>query len=360
VRLLRASLLLPAVLALGLAGCRQDDEIKKDIFTYQDREEIHKRVAIFEREKFVWFVLLSGPEAEVKKQTATFDEFVRSIRFDVKQEKDKESQPITWTQPKDWRKDPPGPPESVRSAGFRIDSKPKELEVTVTKLPIKNYTLLDNIRRWEREVNVPLSEREDEPSANVKLARDKVDGQPVTWVDVTGYAVHTVSKPPGAVAHGKGFMPPLDLKKQQGKGNGNPFTYTVPAGWRKQEIGPKRIAVDIYKIGDERNAIELTLTNLGGTPGTNINRWRDEVGLPKLSDEKAISTAVQMKIAGIDSYYVDVDNPAGPAAANRTLAVIIPMGQTSWFVKMWGPSEIVGQHKNEFKTFVESFQLDAR
>jgi hypothetical protein len=360
VRFLRAPLLLPAVLALGLAGCRQDDEIKKDIFTYQDREEIHKRVAIFEREKFVWFVLLSGPEAEVKKQTATFDEFVRSIRFDVKQDKDKESQPITWTQPKDWRKDPPGPPGSVRSAGFRIDCKPKELEVTVTKLPMKNYTLIDNLRRWEREVNVPLSEREDEPSANVKLLRDKIDGQPVTWVDVTGYAVHTVSKPPGSVAHGKGFMPPLDLKKQGGNGNDSPFTYTAPAGWRKQAIGPGRLAVDIYKIGDERSEIELTLTNFGGSPGDNINRWRGDIKLRKLPEADAEATAVRMKIAGIDSYYVDMDNPAGPPEANRTVAVIIPMGQTSWFVKMWGPSEIVGQHKNEFKTFVESFQLDAR
>jgi hypothetical protein len=359
VRFLRASLLLFAVAVLFIAGCRQDDEIKKDIFTYQDREAIHKRVAIFEREKYVWFILLSGPEADVKKHTPTFDEFVSSVRFDVKQDKEKESLPIKWTEPKDWRKDPAGSPESMRYAGFRIDNKPKELEVTVTKLPIKGYTLLDNIHRWEKQVNVPPSEREDQPGATVRIVRDKIDGQPVTWVDVSGYAVHTVSRPPVPSAQGKGFMPALDLKKPE-KGRGSPFTYTAPAGWRKQEVGPGRLAVEIYKIGDERNQVELTLTNFGGSPGDNINRWRDELKLPRLPEGEATESALRMKIAGIDSYYADIANPRAPAQWNRTLAVIIPMNQMNWFVKMWGPNDIIEKHKNEFETFVKSFQLDAR
>jgi hypothetical protein len=355
VRFLRACLILFAV-AISVAGCRPDDEIKKDIFTYQDREEIHKRVAVFEREKLVWFVLLSGPEADVKKNTATFDEFVRSVRFDVKQDKDKENLPITWIQPKDWRKDPAGPPDSLRYAGFRIDNKPKELEVAVTKLPNKGYTLLDNIRRWEKQVNVPPSEHEDQLGAAVKLVRDKIDGQPVTWVDVTGYAVHTVSRPPAPTAHGKGFMPPLDLKKPA-KGRSSPFTYTAPAGWRKQEVGPGRLVAEIYKIGEGRNEIELTISSFGGSPADNINRWRDEVKLPRLPEREAVESAKRKKVAGIDSYYADVENPRAPEF--RTLAVMIPSAPMNWFVKMWGPRDIVEQHKKDFEAFVDSFQLNA-
>ena len=67
-----------------------------------------------------------------------------------------------------------------------------------------------------------------------------------------------------------------------------------------------------------------------------------------------------MRIADIKSDYVEIVNPRGPAAANHTLGVIIPMPETNWVVKMWGPSNLVGQHKNAFETFVKSFKLDAR
>jgi hypothetical protein len=356
VRILRATLILAAALvSTTLSGCREDEVIHKETVSYPDRETIAKHIAVFEREEFVWFLLLSGPEAEVKKQTPVFDEFVRSTRFN---EPDNKDAPLIWKEPKEWRKDPPSG-GMLRYAGFRIDAKPKELEVAVTRMPVKGFSLLANINRWEKQVNLQTSDRLDELGPNVKVKREKIADQAVTWVDLQGLAVHTVSQPPQPMAkNANNFMPPMQLKKQAGGGKG-PFKFETPKGW--QEIAPGMVAVNKFRVGDGAKAATVSLTALSGSVGSNLNRWRKEVQLPELSEQDATATAVKMKVAGIDAYYADIANPAGPPASNRTLGVIIPIGQTTWFIKMWGPHDFVGQQKSDFETFVKSIQfLDAR
>ena len=80
---------------------------------------------------------------------------------------------------------------------------------------------MDSLRAvWEPRVVPPPSERADQLGKNVTTKRDEIDHQVMTWVDVKGYAVHIVSRPPDATALAKGFMPPLDLKKKPAKGGG--------------------------------------------------------------------------------------------------------------------------------------------
>ena len=102
----------------------------------------------------------------------------------------------------------------------------------------------------------------------------------------------------------------------------------------------------------------LTAVRNGGDPAANINRWRGQVGLPELAEDEIAKSVSVLPMAGIKNVYVDLANPAGPAGKNRTLGVIIPHDRTTWFVKMMGPHDWVGQNKNAFETFVKSFKLD--
>ena len=88
---------------IGLAGCMENEEIKKAEVTFEDRQPMRLRVAIFKQEKLWWFIRLSGPEVLVRQHEAAYEKFVREIRFD-----DKKTPPIVVTEPKEWRKDPPG------------------------------------------------------------------------------------------------------------------------------------------------------------------------------------------------------------------------------------------------------------
>ena len=342
VRLLRATLILSAVLLPALPGCRQEDEIKQEIVTYEDREPINLRVAIVRAADFVWFFRLDGPESQVKEHFEAFGAFVRSVRFT-----EKEDAPITWTEPKEWKKDLP---HKDRYASFRIAAKPKELEVKVTRLPANLYKVMDNMHRWQKQVNLPLSE---EAADNEKyLTREKVANHEVTWVNMTGLGVHTLSKGADPMADGeKDFLPRIQMN-QAGR---IPFKFTVPEGWVKKK--PREFVLEVYEIADGANKAEVTLSTAGGNLPANINRWCEQVGLRKMNGEEMVKAGIRLEVAGIDSFYVDLANPEGPPLKNRTLGVIVPLKRSSYFfVKMSGPHDLVGQHKNEFETFVKSFK----
>jgi hypothetical protein len=351
VRFLRPSLLLFGACLAGLAGCERDqreEEIVVDTVTHPDREPIRLRVGAIQRGEVIWFFRISGPKDEVANHEAEFNEFVRSAKF--AEEKEQHAEPVVWTEPKSWRKDPPG---GMRYAGFRIKAQPKELEVTVTRLPAGENWLLTNVHRWQKQVNVPAAAKiEDFKPEEVQKEKE------ITWVDLKGLGVHIVSKPPERIAAGnaKKFQLP-QVKKAAPAGKKVPFDYDLPEGWEQAPLTGK-FMVERYVLA--QGEVQVTLTPVGGTLAMNVNRWRDEIGLPAIAEAAVKESAMTLKFADIKADYVEIINPRGPAAKNHTLGVIIPTPQTNWVIKMWGPTNLVGQNKNAFETFVKSFKPDAR
>ncbi len=192
------------------------------------------------------------------------------------------------------------------------------------------------------------------------MKRDKVGAQAVTWVDLRGLGVHTVSKPPEPMAAGnpKKFLPGAMLKKKQAavaaQGDKLPFTYDIPAGWVKKP--PRQFILAAFEVKEGNQSAELTLSTLGGSVGGNIKRWRDQVGLPEVTDAEAERQAIERQVAGRNAYYVDLFNKA--AGQKRILGIVIPMGRESLFIKMTGPHEVIGKHMDEFEAFVKSFKIE--
>jgi hypothetical protein len=339
-----------------LAGCSQEEPIQQFTVSHEERESIRLRVAIFPRKDWVWFVRLSGPEKQVNEQSASFEQFVKSIRFDVP----KSSTPINWDEPKGWKKDAS---TTERYAGFRIDAKPRQLEVTVTRLPADKYKLIDNMHRWQKQINVPLSESMDDTKAYV--TPDVVGEQAMSWVDMKGLGIHAISKPPSPVVGGKNKLPGGLL----GRGKVEvPFKYTVPkdAGWMEKEApedGITSVFIDVSE-GDQHAKVTFTALPRRGDVGlaANIRRWRGQLQLPDRDIPKAEleKSAVSMPLLGVQASYVDLENPQGVPHMNRILAVLLPLREHTWVIRMSGPSNWVGQNKNAFETFVKSFRLDVQ
>ncbi len=74
-----------------------------------------------------------------------------------------------------------------------------------------------------------------------------------------------------------------DLKK--------PVEYTVPAGWRP---APKRQFVEAaFQAGPRDAVVEVTVSDpLGGDVAGNVNRWREQVGLPPISDPAELQKTI--------------------------------------------------------------------
>jgi hypothetical protein len=114
---------------------------------------------------------------------------------------------------------------------------------------------------------------------------------------------------------------------------------------------------------DGKKMAKVTITALGGGGGgigANVVRWREQVGLPKPNEADLSKELKMLSIAGKDAPFVDFDNPSSPKADNRIVGLILPLDDATWFIKMIGPSELVGREKANFESFVQSFKLGAR
>ena len=89
----------------------------------------------------------------------------------------------------------------------------------------------------------------------------------------------------------------------------------------------------------------------------NINRWRKQVGLPPAAQIDEKGSVRSISVAGFDSVYVDLPNPKGQGDYEHILGVIVPMKGRSWFIKMYGPTDVVSSQKANFEAFVKSFKL---
>jgi hypothetical protein len=343
VRFLASKLFLPALLACAFTGCRPEEGILQETIRHEDRQEMRMRIAIVEHDDFVLFIRIDGPAALVAQHKDDFDTFVKSTRFPEKKEEG-----IQWSEPKGWKKDPP---IKGRDATYRIDAKPKELEVKISRLPSKGYHLLPNMHRWQKQIDMPLSEDLADTKQFVK--EDELGKRKLTWVDLKGLGVHVVTKPLDPKAQQRDILSALQQADDQ---NDVPFTYKAPEGWKKAEAG--KLAIDAYEVTAGGKSARITITPISGAMITpNVNRWREQVGLGPLAPKDIAKESKAIQVAGIKSTYVDIMNKKGPPAKNHIIAVIVPINpRSAWSIVISGPTELVEQNKKSFETFIESFK----
>ena len=162
-----------------------------------------------------------------------------------------------------------------------------------------------------------------------------------------------------------GFVPPV--APEHGHGQPAPYAWDTPEGW--QEAATTTMRVANFTIGEA----ECYLTALGGTGGgiaMIVNRWRGQVGLEALAEEEiaALPTvtllgqqAVCVEAEGVfggmaDDVHVGMD---GQKQGYSLLGAILMAENKALFVKMVGPSKIVGAERERFGQFCASLREEA-
>jgi hypothetical protein len=132
-----------------------------------------------------------------------------------------------------------------------------------------------------------------------------------------------------------------------------PFTFQQPEGWKERP--PKdRISVAAFQVGDD--AVDVTISPVGGELLANVARWRRQVGLSPVTEEDLRKDCRPIDVAGVSAQYVDVTGPESPGR-QRILAVVLERQDVTWFFKMKGPAEQVAKHKSAFDAFVASVRF---
>lgn len=92
--------------------------------------------------------------------------------------------------------------------------------------------------------------------------------------------------------------------------------WTMPAGWKEDHAGgPGRQAC--LHFGEHDPKLEMTVVRLPGDGGglaANVNRWREQLGLERLSDADAAALVRKVGGTNLEAQVVDLVGPTRPSA----------------------------------------------
>jgi hypothetical protein len=130
-------------------------------------------------------------------------------------------------------------------------------------------------------------------------------------------------------------------------------SWSAPVTWKAQPLGTlKKGAWEI--TGDEGNKAEVSVLVFPGNVGgdfKNINRWRQQIGLPSW-DEPTFRANNKPLI--VDDHPGIVVVLAYPESAQAIIGAIVPVEDNTWYFKMMGEREVVLSQKEVFLTFLSS------
>ncbi len=139
-----------------------------------------------------------------------------------------------------------------------------------------------------------------------------------------------------------------------------PMTWEAPAGWTPGRTRSMRV-VTLHPQG--REDAECYITVLSGRAGgtvANLNRWRDQLGQPALS-EGDIAALPRVTVLGQTVAFLEVagtytDMGGGTSENYALLGVVVEAGDQTVTVKLTGPAEVVQAERESFVRFCESLK----
>ena len=140
------------------------------------------------------------------------------------------------------------------------------------------------------------------------------------------------------------------------------LVWALPAGWK--ELPSDQMRVGHFEIkgndGEEARVTIIPLPGIAGGDLNNVNRWREQISLPPITEEEFKKLDEKVEIAGVTAHLYDLSgNAPDPKQKMHILASMIMKDGVSWFFKMTGNDKLVQQQKPAFVQFLKSVQFKA-
>jgi hypothetical protein len=137
-------------------------------------------------------------------------------------------------------------------------------------------------------------------------------------------------------------MPPQDSSAPQLK-------WTTPEGWK--EVPPSAMRYASFKA-DNVDVSIVTFPGDGGSDTDNVNRWRQQIGLPPADAGAVNSKVVPLKTGDTNFSTIDIAGDKG-----RTIAAWTRRDGRVWFFKATGAADAIEKEKQRFVKFIESVKF---
>lgn len=310
---------------------------------------------------------------------------------------------VTWQAPANWEEQPSSGP---RRGTFKIHGNDGgEAELSITAFPGDVGGLLANINRWRGQIQLPPLAQPDLAQVVTPLS---ASGRNISFVDIVSANsikggkrsrilggilpldgetwFFKLSGPDELVAARKDefkkFLetikteatPVLASSAENSGSNTNAptppvlattaaqFEYKAPPGWIAQPLSPMRLAS--FKVtgpnGAEADVSVVSLAGMAGGDLANINRWREQLKLPPLSEDDIPSISSHVNMSGRDFLVTDLVSAEPLPPLNHKMRIVAAashQGEQTWFVKMTGDVDLVGAQKNHFLDFLRSLSI---
>ncbi len=283
--------------------------------------------------------------------------------------------------PKNWE---PQPLSQMRQASFLVRGENgATADISFVTLGAAAGNVLDNVNRWLGQLKqAPINEEKlksmVQPLGNVAVV--DLSGEPENGdatkdgrilgaiaADVNGTAFYKMRGNAAVVgAEKENFLkwvsalrgttptsanttlptPPPDAEAPQIK-------WDLPPGWSPAPPSAMRYAsFSAEKNGAKADISVVTFPGEGGSDVDNVNRWRQQIGLPAVGAE-ALKSMITPANAG--DLHLEMVDMTGSSA--RVLAAWTRKGGRAWFFKMTGPATLVDQEKPKFLAFLQSVRF---
>jgi len=123
---------------------------------------------------------------------------------------------------------------------------------------------------------------------------------------------------------------------------------------------PGRMQQERYLFQNELgDTAELTYSELGGTGGglaANVNRWRDQVGLPPMQPEMIEGEVVSVGLAenGRGQFISINGRDKETGVPTRVMALIVPKNGKTLFYKLTGPPDVAESQREALIAFASA------
>jgi hypothetical protein len=291
--------------------------------------------------------------------------------------------PTTAEAPKNWE---PQPLSQMREASFVVrGDNGATADISLVRLGPAAGNILDNVNRWLAQLKQPAVTEEKlrtmlQPlgdAAVVDLSGQPENGDPAKdgriigaiASDENGTAFYKMRGNAALVGAEKENFLKWVSASRGGTSNSSAANATTPAapsdsgtpqikwelpsGWSTKPPSAMRYAsFSAEKNGEQADISVVTFPGDGGSDVDNVNRWRQQIGLPAVGEEllKPMIAAVH---AG--DVHIDTIDMAGPSA--RLLAGWTRHDGHAWFFKMTGPPQLLEEEKPKFMAFLQSIRF---
>ncbi len=140
-----------------------------------------------------------------------------------------------------------------------------------------------------------------------------------------------------------------------------PIDFALPQGWTEGQPSSMEYARFAISAADPKAAVTIsTLATQAGLLLPNVNRWQRQLKLPESPESDLPGLVKDLDLPAGKAQLVDLTGPqpSDPAAARqRTVAVILPHGEQTWYLKLAGPVGVVEEQRSNFDAFLKSVKF---